>query len=117
MNKTILVGRTTKDMEVRMAGETPVVNFTVATNASKKDAPATFHNVVAFGKSATNLAKYAGKGSQILIEGHSQNRNYDNKEGQTVYVTEVVTERFEFLQTKTPAGQPEIEVKGEADPF
>lgn len=105
MNKTILIGRLTKDLELR---KTPngasVLNFTVAINRIGKQQPgqpeADFINCVAWNQTADLMAQYLGKGSLVGIEGRIQTRNYENNEGRRVYVTEVVTERVEFLESR-----------------
>lgn len=106
MNKTILIGRLTKDLEVR---KTPngasVVNFTIAINRIGKQQPgqpeADFINCVAWNQTADLMAQYLGKGSLIGVEGRIQTRNYENNEGRRVYVTEVVVERVEFLESRS----------------
>ena len=105
MNKIILVGRLTKDPEVRStsAGFT-TVNFTVAVsrNFKNKDGnyDADFLPCVAFRNSADFIAKHFKKGSLIGIEGRVQTRNYDAQDGTKRYVTEVVVENTEFVGGK-----------------
>lgn len=98
MNKIILVGRIATDIEKR---ETPngkvVANFRLATNRPFDKENADFHNIQVWGKPAENVAKYQQKGSQLGVEGRIQYRSYENKEGQTVWVTEVVADSVEFL--------------------
>lgn len=106
MNKAILIGRLTKDLEIR---KTPngasVINFTVAINRIGKQAPgqpeADFISCVAWNQTADLMAQYLGKGSLIGIEGRIQTRNYEGQDGRRVYVTEVVTERVEFLESRS----------------
>ncbi len=104
MNKVVLIGRLTKDPELRYTGQgTPVASFSIAVNRRKqKDKPqeADFINCVAWGITGENLSKYQSKGSQIAVHGRIQTRNYENKEGKRVYVTEVVAEEIEFLGSK-----------------
>lgn len=103
MNKTILIGRITKDLEIR---KTPsgnsVINFTLAVNRYSKDKEneADFIQCQSWGKTAELMHTYLNKGSQIGVEGRIQTRNYENKQGQRVYVTEVIVERVEFLESK-----------------
>lgn len=77
-----------------------------------------FFNCVAYNKTAETISRYVNKGDQIGIEGRLQTRNYTNGEGRKIYVTEIIVENFEFLQTKKqesqPAEQPKFE---ELDPF
>ena len=105
MNKVLLVGRTTKDPELRQAGTgLAVVNFTVAINRpfKSKDGSneADFINCVVFGAQAENFYKYCPKGSQVGVEGRIQTRSYDAQDGTKRYVTEVVADRVEFLSSK-----------------
>ena len=105
MNKTVLIGRMTKDPDLRFlpGGETGVCNFTLAVNRkfSKEGQPnADFIPIVVFGKQAEATANYMKKGSQVAISGRIQTRNYENKEGQRVYITEVVADEVEFLDSK-----------------
>lgn len=104
MNKVVLIGRLTRDPELRYTGQgTPVASFSIAVNRRKqKDKPqeADFINCVAWGITGENLSKYQSKGSQIAVHGRIQTRNYENKEGKRVYVTEVVAEEIEFLGSK-----------------
>ena len=104
MNKVVLVGRLTRDPELRYTGQgTAVASFSIAVNRRKqKDKPqeADFINCVAWGATGENLSKYQSKGSQIAVHGRIQTRNYENKEGKRVYVTEVVAEEIEFLGSK-----------------
>ena len=103
MNKTMLIGRTCKEIEIRMAGnDTKVTNFTLAVNKRFKregDADADFINCVAFGKTAEFMEKYIQKGRQIAVEGRLQVRNYE-KDGNKIYVTEVVVEQVYFADSK-----------------
>lgn len=106
MNKVILIGRLTKDLEIR---KTPngasVLNFTIAINRIGKAQPgqpeADFINCVAWNQTADLMGQYLGKGSLIGVEGRIQTRNYENNEGRRVYVTEVVTDRVEFLESRS----------------
>lgn len=104
INKAMIVGRITQDLELKtMPNGNPVLNFSVATNYSYKDASGQkieqteFHNVVSFGKQAENIAKYFVKGQEIFIEGRLQTRSWDDKEtGKKMYRTEIVASQFEF---------------------
>ena len=105
MNNVSLVGRLTKDPELRTinTGNT-TVSFTVAVNRQFTNAngerEADFINCVVWGKQAENLAKFCTKGSQIAVTGRIQTRNYDGQDGKRVYVTEVVANNVTFLSAK-----------------
>ena len=107
MNKCTLVGRLTKDPEIRYSqGEnaTATARFSVAVNRRFKNAEgnydADFINCVAFGKTAEFLEKYFKKGMAIGLTGHIQTGSYTNKDGQKVYTTDVVVEETEFVESK-----------------
>lgn len=103
-NIAVLIGRPTKDIELRTTQSgISVASFTLAVDRdhSKQKDEADFIACVAWNKTAEILSQYAGKGRLICVEGRIQTRNYDNKEGQRVYVTEVVVERLKLL----PSGQ------------
>lgn len=103
MNCITLVGRWTKDLELKfMPGNgTAVANAILAVDRRfKKDGQqeADFIPIVIYGKSAENAATYTGKGKLIGISGRIQTRNYEAKDGHKVYVTEVVAEEVQFLE-------------------
>ena len=110
MNKVILMGRLTRDPDVRYAqGEGTISNarYTLAVdrpvsrnNASEDQPTADFIGCVAFGKSAEFVERYLKKGTKILVEGRIQTGSYTNKEGQRVYTTDVVVDRHEFCESK-----------------
>ena len=107
MNKCTLVGRSTKDPEIRYSqGEnaTATARFSVAVNRRFKNAEgnydADFINCVAFGKSAEFVEKYFKKGMAIRLTGRIQTGSYTNKDGQKVYTTDVVVEETEFVESK-----------------
>ena len=105
MNNVSLVGRLTKDPELRTisTGNT-TCNFTVAVNRQFTNASGEretdFINCVIWGKQAENLAKYCTKGSLIGVSGRIQTRNYDGQDGHKVYVTEVLANNVSFLGSK-----------------
>lgn len=106
MNKAILVGRLTKVPELKTtASGVSVCSFTIAVNRRFKNAEggydADFINCVAWRQQAEFIAKYFGKGNMIGIVGSIQTRNYDNKDGQKVYVTEVAVEECYFVEGKS----------------
>lgn len=109
INNVTLTGRLTKDMEKHQTNkDTSVVNFTLAVDRRRKNAngdrEADFISIQAWGLTADLLCKYCGKGSLIGIEGRIQTRNYENNQGQRVYVTEVVAENVTFLDSKKQGG-------------
>ncbi|HDA2369192.1 TPA: single-stranded DNA-binding protein [Staphylococcus aureus] len=111
LNRTVLVGRLTKDPELR---STPngvnVGTFTLAVNRTFTNAQgereADFINVVVFKKQAENVKNYLSKGSLAGVDGRLQTRNYENKDGQRVFVTEVVADSVQFLEPKNNNQQP-----------
>lgn len=116
MNKVVLTGRLTADVELKSGGNVSVANFSIAVDRGKEkdgtDKGADFPRCVAFGRTAENLAKYQGKGSNILIEGHLQTGSYAKKDGTKVYTTDVICERIEWLESKkssVPAGFHEVD--------
>lgn len=104
INRVVLVGRLTKDPELRRTQNgTSVVSYTIAVNRRTQtpgQPDADFINCVAWNKTAELMAQYLHKGSLIGIEGRIQTRNYENQQGQRVYVTEVVTDTVQFLEPK-----------------
>lgn len=102
MNKVILIGRLTKDPDLRYTpNNAPVCNFTVAIDRMPNqngEKQTDFINVVLFNKQAENVKKYVLKGHLIAVEGSIQTRNYDDKDGKKVYVTEVLASRVQFLE-------------------
>lgn len=102
MNKVILVGRLTRDPEVRYTQSGKVVAaFTLAVNSGYGDnQKADFVPIVVWGKVAEVCGNNLGKGSKVLVEGRLQVRNYDGSEGGKRYVTEVVAKSVEFLEKR-----------------
>lgn len=97
MNKTMLLGRVTKDIELKFGKDgMAIAKFSVAVNRMKKG-ETDFINCIAFGKTAETIANYIKKGSQIGIEGHIQTGSYTNKDGHKVYTTDVIVDRFDFV--------------------
>jgi len=109
LNNTVLVGNLTKEVDLRYTSNgTATGNFTLAVSRAFKNAAGEketdFINCVIWRKQAEALANYTSKGSKLAVRGRIQTRNYDNKEGQKVYVTEVVVEEFTFLDSKKDSG-------------
>lgn len=129
MNKTILMGRLTRDPETRytQTSNTQVTSFTLAVNRrfTKEGQPsADFINVIAWSKTAEFVSKYFKKGQQVGVVGRIQTRNYDDEQGQKHYVTEVVAEEVYFADTKkeestsAPVEENQFEITSDDDlPF
>jgi len=102
MNSVVLIGRLTKDPEVRYTGEQmAVASFTVAIDRPQradKEKVTDFPRVTVFGKQAENCERFLKKGRLVAIEGRIQTGSYTNKDGQKVYTTDVVANRVEFLE-------------------
>ena len=103
MNKVVLVGRLTKDPELRYAAGSgiPTSRFTVAVNRQGKKDEADFINCVAFNKPAELIAQYFVKGRQIAIAGHIQTGSYLKDDGTKVYTTDVIVETFDFIDSNS----------------
>ena len=100
MNSVILIGRITKDIELRYTQQQmAVAQFTIAVDRMKND-EADFPRITAFGKTAENTANYMHKGSKIAVQGRLQTGSYQDKDGKTVYTTDVIADRVEFLDGK-----------------
>lgn len=128
LNNVSLVGRLTKDVELRYTPSNVAVStFTLAVNRTFKnengDREADFINCVMWRQQAENLANWAKKGALIGITGRIQTRSYDNQQGQRVYVTEVVAEQFQLLESKGQQGNqaqqqaPDFSRNTNANPF
>lgn len=105
INRVVLVGRLTKDPELRTTPSgVNVATFTLAVNRTFTNAngerEADFINVVVFKKQADNVNKYLSKGSLVGVEGRIQSRSYENQEGRRIFVTEVVADSVQFLEPK-----------------
>lgn len=105
INRTVLVGRLTKDVELKYTNSgQAVASFTLAVNRQFTNAQgereADFIQCVIWRKSAENFNKFTHKGSLVGIDGRIQTRSYDNQQGQRVYVTEVVVDNFALLDSK-----------------
>lgn len=107
MNKTILIGRSTKDADVRYSqGDKPMVIARISLAVDRKfkqegQPTADFINCIAFGKTAEVIEKYVAKGTKIAVVGHIQTGSYTNKDGQKVYTTDVVIDELEFCESRS----------------
>lgn len=104
MNKVCLTGRITHDLDLRYTPNgKAVIQFNIAINRPKTqdgEQIADFPSIVVWGQQAENLNKYQKKGSLISIIGRIQTRSYDNNDGKKVYVTEILAENIEYLESK-----------------
>ena len=119
MNKVILVGRLTKDPELRATTSgIPVCSFTVACDRrfvkQGEERKADFINCIVWQKSAESIAQYFKKGHRIALEGSIQTRSWTDNEGKNRYSTEVVVEQWEFAQSKSEGGAVGQAVPGAA---
>lgn len=105
MNKITLLGRLTKDVELKLIGDRPLAEFSLAVNRKYKNAQGEretdFFNCKLWGKTAETLQQYTMKGQQLLVSGRVENRTFVNQEGQNVKFTEVIVEEFDFVE-KSP---------------
>lgn len=102
MNTVILIGRLTREPEVRYTnGQMAITTFSIAIDRPPKSdgtKETDFPRITVFGKTAENCSKYLTKGRKVAIEGRLQTGSYNNKNGDTVYTTDVVANRVEFLE-------------------
>lgn len=121
MNKAILMGRLTRDPDIRYTqGEEPicVARYTLAVDRRYKrdgEPEADFINCVAFGRRAEFAEKYLQKGTKIVISGRIQTGSYTNREGRKKYTTDIVVEDQEFAQSKAAATESETEKEETAE--
>lgn len=110
INRVVLVGRPTRDIELKnLKSGTSLCSFTLAVERRFKnkngEREADFISCIAWRKTAEVMSQYVKKGSLIGVDGRIQTRSYDNRDGQRVYVTEVVVENFSFLGGSAKDGQ------------
>ena len=114
MNKCVLMGRLTRDVDVRytQTNNTMVSNFCLAVNRrfvkEGEERQADFINITAWGKTAEFVSKYFKKGQQVCVIGRIQTRNWEDDQGQKHYVTEVVAEEVYFADNKRETSQDEM---------
>lgn len=120
VNKAILLGRLTRDPEVKNVKGLDIANFAIATSkewkneAGEKQEKAEFHNCVAFKKTAELVGKYLTKGRQVYVEGELQTRSWDDeKSGAKKYKTEIVVNSIQFLGD-AKSSQPQEKSDGHA---
>ena len=130
INRTILVGRLTKDPDLKYTAQgTPVATFTLAVNRTftnqQGEKETDFINVVVWRRQAENAANYLKKGNLAGVDGRIQTRNFEGQDGKRVYITEVVAESVQFLEPKGNQGQGNTNTSsnnqntgnGNSDPF
>lgn len=125
MNKIVLMGRLTKNPEIRYAGkenDMAVARYTLAVNRRYKrdgEQEADFISCVAFGKNAEFAQKYLRKGMRIAISGRISTGSYQNKDGKKIYTTDVIVEEHEFAQNKesNTVPKPDNEAEKDSDGF
>lgn len=126
INRVVLVGRLTKNPEFRTTPSgVDVATFTLAVNRNFKskngEQQADFINCVVFRKQAENVNNFLNKGSLAGVDGRLQSRSYENKEGQRVFVTEVICDNVQFLETKGTqkqnGQQPKQSLSSQDNPF
>lgn len=102
MNKVVLIGRLTRDCEVYKTSESTVAKYSLAVERkfNREQQQADFINCVAFGKQGEFAERYLRKGMKIAVVGRIQTGQYKNKDGQTVYTTDIVIEEHEFCESK-----------------
>ena len=113
MNKVFLIGRLTRDPELRYTGSnTAVATFSLAVNRNfqnqQGEREPDFINIVVWRKQAENVKNYLSQGSQVAIEGRIQTRSYDDNNGQKRYITEVVADNVEFLSSKNSSNSSNV---------
>lgn len=120
MNRVVLVGRLTKDVELRytetgnaVASFTLAVNRTFTNQAGEREAD--FINIVVWRKQAENAANFLKKGSLAGVDGRLQSRSYDGQDGKRVFVTEVVAESVQFLEPKGTSSSQGNSFQGEGE--
>lgn len=118
MNKVLLIGRLTRDVDVRYTqGNEPmcIAKFTIAVDRRIKkenEQTADFISCTAFGKNGEFAEKYLKKGTKIAVEGRWQTGSYKNKEGQTVYTNDCIVDSMEFAESKQTEITPQTDDKG-----
>lgn len=112
MNSVQIIGRLTRDPDVRYKDELAIARFSVAVARPKqkdKEATSDFPSCIAFGKVAETIEKYIGKGRLVGIAGRIQTGNYTDKDGKKVYTTDIVVEHIEFLDKKPESVEKPVE--------
>ena len=113
MNQVILMGRLTRDPEIRQTATTKIASYTLAVRRTRK-APdgseaADFINCKAFSKGADFAQNYLHQGTKLIVRGRIETGKYTNKDGVTVYTTEVIADEQEFAESKAAAEQQQVQ--------
>ena len=122
MNKIILMGRLTRDPEIRYTqGDSPltIARYSIAVDRRFRrngESETDFFNCTAFGKQAEFVERYLKQGTKVLITGRVQNDNYTNKDGQKVYSVQIITEEIEFAESKNSSAGNDFQPAGRPDP-
>lgn len=119
MNNVVLIGRLTKDPELAYGGQNrdiAVCRFTLAVDRPTQDKAADFIRIVVFRKQAETAHQYLAKGRQCAVEGRIQTGSYKDREGKTVYTTDVVANRVQFLGSNGSSGQQNQHGQPEFEP-
>lgn len=122
INNVVLVGRLTRDVDMRYTQSGVAVgSFSIAVERNFKNAngerETDFINCVIWRKAAENFARFTRKGSLVGVEGSIQTRNYENNQGQRVYVTKILVENFSLLESKSTTESRPASDNGANDPF
>ena len=119
MNNVVLIGRLTKDPELAYGGQNSdiaVCRFTPAVDRPTQDKAADFIRIVVFRKQAETAHQYLSKGRQCAVEGRIQTGSYKDREGKTVYTTDVVANRVQFLGANGSSGQQNQQRQPDLEP-
>lgn len=114
MNRSEMIGRITKDLELETTNSgTSVVKFSIAVDRKYRGSDgnkiADFFNIVAWHRLAENICKYCKKGSKVFVAGELQNRSWDKQDGTKGYATEIIASECEFLDSRTESTQAPAE--------
>ncbi len=118
MNKAFLIGRLTRDPELRYSSSnTPIVNFTIAIDRqfTNRDGQreTDFIRIVAYNKQAENISKFVSKGSLVAVDGRIQTGSYEDKDGKRVYTTDIVADRVQFLDNRNSSNSSQSDASGD----
>jgi len=119
MNRVILIGRLTKDPEIRTSGNYTIASFSIAVDRKFKrdgEPEADFFNCTAFNKTAEFVEKYCKKGMKMVVEGRIQNDNYE-KDGVKHYGVKIMVDSLEFAESKSANNTPSAKVEVTGDEF
>ena len=118
MNEVILIGRLTRDPEIRTAQDgLTIARYSLAIDRQTKEKQADFFRCVTFGKNAEFVERYLKKGTKVAVTGRLQSGSYTDRDGRKVYTVEVVTENHEFVESKAAAERNEQQIETSADGF